>query len=383
MATVRYRAIAFVAALMFSMDWIARAEAEPLKIIFDHDGGIDDFVTLLLLLSRPADVKLLGITILDADCKIDLAVNTTLKILYTLGFRDVPVAASSLQGANPFPELWRWSPLRRVPYCRTVDVQPLINGMRPEELEPQRVKTPGEDFLAELLLAQPEPVTLVSTGPLSNVAHVLTRYGEAAASKIKKIYWMGGALRAHGNVVAPGHDGTAEWNAYWDPEAVGAVWRSRVPLVLVPLDATNAVPVTPDLVYRFGPQSDSRYSVLAGIIWSKVISWVYERPHEPYYAWDTLTAACVLRPGLCEVEETVETYAVTEGRSQGRTALADDADEDAGTCRPEEGAEGGSGRGGACSAAVLRGGTPPRNVSVVWRVEAEAFYAFVLEALRV
>ncbi len=49
----------------------------------------------------------------------------------------------------------------------------------------------------------------------------------------------------------PGHDGSAEWNAYWDPLALGPVWASRVPLVLVPLDATNQVPVTPELLYRW------------------------------------------------------------------------------------------------------------------------------------
>jgi inosine-uridine nucleoside N-ribohydrolase len=45
----------------------------------------------------------------------------------------------------------------------------------------------------------------------------------------------------HGNVYEPHTDGSAEWNAYWDPAAMGVVWGSSVPLTLVPLDGTNKV----------------------------------------------------------------------------------------------------------------------------------------------
>jgi purine nucleosidase len=61
------------------------------------------------------------------------------------------------------------------------------------------------------------------------------------ASKIEAVWWMGGALRVPGNVREPHTDGSAEWNAFWDPAALGGVWDSSVPLVLVPLDATNKV----------------------------------------------------------------------------------------------------------------------------------------------
>jgi purine nucleosidase len=61
---------------------------------------------------------------------------------------------------------------------------------------------------------------------------------------------MGGALRVPGNVYVPDLpsgtapvDGTAEWNAFWDPSALGVVWGSSVPLVITPLDATNQVEV--------------------------------------------------------------------------------------------------------------------------------------------
>lgn len=52
---------------------------------------------------------------------------------------------------------------------------------------------------------------------------------------------MGGALRVRGNVYDKDTDGSAEWNSYWDPHAVGVVWSSNVPVTLVPLDGTNKV----------------------------------------------------------------------------------------------------------------------------------------------
>ncbi|PNW79335.1 hypothetical protein CHLRE_09g411500v5 [Chlamydomonas reinhardtii] len=426
----------------------------PRKVIFDHDGGIDDYVTLLLLLSCPERVRVIGITILDADCRAELAWNTTLKLLHTLGHEHVPVAVSSLPAVNPFPDPWRNSVL-------SVDVLPHINDLTQEDLAPLRLSVPGQELMAQLLLGtfqsasgsrdksgsrsngtdggaaavaddddDGEPITVVATGPLSNVAHVLRKHGRAAADRIREVWWMGGAVWVGGNVAFPGHDGSAEWNAFWDPAAVGEVWGwPSVPLVVVPLDATNAVPVTPDLIYRFGRQSRYRYSVLAGTVWSRVVTWVYDRPDEPYYAWDTLTAACVLQPDLCDKLYDVQSYVVVAGASQGRTvplapspeaaaaaagggekgscvAAAPDVETGmAGRTGVKDGEEGVQSAveaarmlaevTGAGAAEATTGGQRPgqqqgeqqqrsgsRGVTVVRHVDAEDFYTFVLNALR-
>lgn len=62
------------------------------------------------------------------------------------------------------------------------------------------------------------------------------------ADKVARIWWMGGTLRHPGNVFnKSSSDGTAEWNVFADPQAAAAVWDSKVPVTLVPLDATNKV----------------------------------------------------------------------------------------------------------------------------------------------
>lgn len=80
----------------------------------------------------------------------------------------------------------------------------------------------------------------MATGPLSNLAYALDKY-PATAAKIARVWWMGGALNVPGNVYQANSDGSAEWNAFWDPAALGVVWNSSVPLTLVPLDGTNKV----------------------------------------------------------------------------------------------------------------------------------------------
>lgn len=61
------------------------------------------------------------------------------------------------------------------------------------------------------------------------------------------------------------------------------------------------VPITPDLVYSFGPQAQHLYSLLAGTFYAPVVNWVFSTPGDPYYAWDALTAACMMQPSLCKV----------------------------------------------------------------------------------
>lgn len=64
-------------------------------------------------------------------------------------------------------------------------------------------------------------------------------------SRIRQIIWMGGALQVSGNLkmsLESGHDGSAEWNAYWDPPAAERVWRTGIRITICPLDTVAVVP---------------------------------------------------------------------------------------------------------------------------------------------
>ncbi|MEJ7192753.1 nucleoside hydrolase, partial [Staphylococcus epidermidis] len=75
-----------------------------------------------------------------------------------------------------------------------------------------------EDIM-RVLSQSSEPVTLLFTGPLTDLAKAL-KIEPGIQNNIEKLVWMGGTFLEKGNVEEPEHDGTAEWNAFWDPDAV-------------------------------------------------------------------------------------------------------------------------------------------------------------------
>jgi inosine-uridine nucleoside N-ribohydrolase len=106
----------------------------------------------------------------------------------------------------------------------------------PAAREPE--PTHAIDWIAHALEASATPVTLVPTGPLTNVALFLTRYPELA-SKVERIVLMGGAV-GEGNVTP-----AAEFNIWADPEAAHLVFTSGLNLTMVGLDVTHKALITP------------------------------------------------------------------------------------------------------------------------------------------
>jgi purine nucleosidase len=275
-------------------------------VLMDHDGAIDDFLAMMLLLTME-DVQLLGITVTPADCYIQAALNVTRKILDLMGRTEVPVAESTVRGINPFPAIFRRD-------CTAIDHFPLLNER--ETLETALMPVSGQQFMVDVLQQAAEPVTLMLTGPLTTLASALDIAPEIE-TKIQEIVWMGGALKVPGNVekvFAPEHDGSAEWNAYWDPLAVARIWQTQIPIVLCPLDITNTVPVTADFIRQLAKQRRQPLCDLAGLCYALAIP-------QNYYCWDVLATAYLVRPEWYQLREW-ETTIVTTGSSQGRIQIA-------------------------------------------------------------
>ena len=272
-------------------------------VLLDHDGGMpDDYLVVMLLLTMQ-NVRTLGIVVTPADCYPQPAVSATRKILDLMHRSDLTVAESTVRALHPFPDAWRKTSF-------IMDHFPMLNEA--SEIRTPLARETGQAYMARLLRESSEPVTLLVTGPLSTVAAVLDKEPQIE-SKIREIVWMGGALEAKGNVVEPDHDGSAEWNVYWDPPAAARVWGTRIPIVLCPLDITNTVPVTTAFLQRLARLRRYPLCDLAG----QSLAVAYS---PDFYFWDLLTAAYVGRPDLFTVKER-ETVIVTEGDSQGRTKL--------------------------------------------------------------
>jgi purine nucleosidase len=141
------------------------AQPKPVKVLFDHDGGVDDFVALLALLASPK-VDVVGVTVLPADCIGEVAFNTTLKILHFTGQTNIPVGLSTLTGQHEFPMQYRVEPL-------AVDMLPMLNGPAVADavLQAKKVNTVlGQELFARVLLEQQEPIQVVITGEVYLIA---------------------------------------------------------------------------------------------------------------------------------------------------------------------------------------------------------------------
>lgn len=274
-------------------------------VLMDCDGGIDDYLSTILLMTME-HIEPLGVIVTPADCYIQPAVSATRKILDLMGCASIPVAESTVRGINPFPRLYRRDSF-------IVDHLPILNER--ETISTPLVKEPGQNFMVRVLQQAIEPVTLLVTGPMTTLATALDIAPEIEA-KIKQIVWMGGALNVPGNVeksIEAGQDGSAEWNVYWDAVSARKVWETNIPIILCPLDITNNVPVTSEFVQRIGKQRRYPLSDLAGQCYALVIP-------QDYYFWDILATAYLAHPEFYQLREW-ETAIVTEGKSQGRTKI--------------------------------------------------------------
>jgi len=201
------------------------------KIILDCDPGHDDAVALLLAARHPA-IDLLAVTTVAGNQSVDKTTSNALKVLSLANLRHIPVA----RGMD--------RPLVR-PAKHAPDIHGISGMDGPSVPEPdcEPLATHAVDLLIELLLNSDGDITLVPTGPLTNIAAAM-RKQPAILPKIKAISLMGGAIGL-GNVTPK-----AEFNIYADPEAAALVFASGRPLTVSTLEVTHQALATEEVVAR-------------------------------------------------------------------------------------------------------------------------------------
>lgn len=150
--------------------------------------------------------------------------------------------------------------------------------------------------LADEIRQAPGDVTVIATGPLTNIADLL-RCDPEIATSIGHLIILGGCVSASGNVTA-----AAEFNVFCDAEAARQVYRSPVTKTLVPIDITNQLVLNFDLLRRL-EKCDSRTSALL----QKILPGAFRtvRQHlgvEGIYAHDAVAVVAALRPALFTME---------------------------------------------------------------------------------
>nr|WP_026679671.1 nucleoside hydrolase [Priestia megaterium] len=282
------------------------------KVYLNHDGGVDDLISLFLLLQME-EVELLGVGVIPADCYLEPAMYASRKIIDRFGNgEEISVAASTSRGKHPFPKDWRM-------HAFLVDALPILNEFLP--IKTKEANIPAHKHLIQTLRQSDEPVTLVFVGPLTDLARALEEAPDIEA-KIEKLAWMGGTFLETGNVEEPEHDGSAEWNAFWDPEAVKTVWESNIEIDLVALESTNMVPLTLDVRNSWASERKDLGIDFLGQCYAMVPPLVHFQTNSTYFLWDVLTTATIGKSDLVKKKQ-VNSIVHTEGKSQGRTELSE------------------------------------------------------------
>ena len=200
------------------------------NVILDCDPGHDDAISIIIAASNVSDLNILGITTVAGNVEVEKNTINTLKICELLGL-DVPV----VQGA-------------RRPMVKESEIAPEIHGETgmdgPVLPDPQMQVTSGHavDFIIEQVMNSSEPVTLVPTGPLTNIAMALIKEPRIIEN-IDEIVLMGGGT--FGNWTP-----AAEFNIFVDAEAAKVVYDSTAPVTMFGLDVTHQVIATEDIIER-------------------------------------------------------------------------------------------------------------------------------------
>lgn len=194
----------------------------PRKIIIDTDPGQDDAVAMLMAFASP-EIEVLGIVAVAGNVPLSRTVLNARKILELAGRTDIPL--------YPGCERPIRKPLATAEHVH--GVTGLDGPSLPEPTVPVQEKH-GVDYLIEAFrAAEPGEITLVTLGPLTNVAMALIKAPDIAA-RIREIVMIFGSFSEAGNITP-----AAAFNDYVDPEASEVVLKSGVPLVMLPMDVTH------------------------------------------------------------------------------------------------------------------------------------------------
>jgi inosine-uridine nucleoside N-ribohydrolase len=248
----------------------------PIPIVLDCDPGHDDAIALLLALASPV-VELRGVTTVAGNQTVEKTTANAIRVLELAG-REVEVAA----GADR-------------PLVRELFVAAYVHGetgLDGSDLPPARGE-PVAQHAVDLLAERVGGITLVATGPLTNVALLLARHPEV---RPERIVLMGGAI-AEGNVTP-----AAEFNVWADPEAAKRVFASGLDLTMVGLDVTHRALVETEHKERL------RAAGRVGRTVAELLDF-YDRFHREVYGFDgspihdAVAVAYAFRPDLLETRE--------------------------------------------------------------------------------
>ena len=264
----------------------------PTPLIIDDDGSQDGMTAVAYMLANPQfDVE--AITISNGIARPEVFDDNMLRMLDRLDALDIPVGvgrSTPLEGNNEFPDFIRdpsdtfWSPFISLP----------------EEV-PDVETEDAVDLIIETVNNSPEPVAILSTGPLTNIAEALRR-DPSIIDNIEVVQIMGGAVFTEGNLpVLPdppfSTNTAAEFNIWIDPVAAQEVFdagEQGLKIQITPLDATNQIEFDRE-DYQAWLDTGTPESIIGAELLNYALE-VVQTDNDPNPVWDLVAAIDLAEP---------------------------------------------------------------------------------------
>ena len=301
----------------------------------DCDPGQDDAIALLLAMSSPDELEILGITAVAGNVPLALTERNARQVCDIAGRSDIPVYAGC---AKPMQ--------RELLTAEKVHGKTGMDGIAIVSPRQPLQDRHAVDFIVDTLQAADEPVTLVPTGPLTNIATAIEK-DESIMRNVDEIVLMGGAMREGGN-----YSPSAEFNMLVDPHAADIVFRCGRPITVMGLDVTHQVLATADRRARIRTIDNEAGRATAGMLdfFDRHDTAKYGSLGAPLH--DPCTVAYLLQPGLFEGKYCNLTVETGSELTIGHTAVD-----------------------------FWHVTDRPRNVQWMYKVDAEGFYSLLFERL--
>lgn len=293
--------------------WMSGALAHPL--IIDTDVGTDDMVAMLYLLNHPP-TEIKAITIASTgEAHCEAAHRNVTGLLQLTHQTTIPVTCGRnqpLAGNHRFPDWLRKSADSLAGAAKSL---------------PKTKKSPSHDavrLLTDTIQNSKTPIDILEIGPLTNLAELINQHPEIK-NKIRMIYIMGGAINVPGNLKCTNPEiknAKAEWNIYIDPVAADIVFRSGVPITLVPLDVTNQAPVSYSFYQKI--KQSRHLSQLTRFLYELFHNDEIEIKNHQWYFWDALAAVITSHESLVDMQNKKIRVITTPEEQSGTTDVDND-----------------------------------------------------------
>jgi purine nucleosidase len=271
-------------------------------VIIDCDPGHDDALALVLAAGDPR-LRLLGVTTVAGNQTLDKTTRNALRILALAGVSGVPVAAGCDR-----PLVGELTVAEDIHGASGLD-GPDLDGPVAKVEDVHAV-----DLMRRLLTGSAEPVTLIATGPLTNVALLLRSHPEVVP-QVRRIVFMGGSTE-RGNSTPYG-----EFNIVTDPEAADIVLRSGLPITMIGLNVTHQAPATAAVIAEFRGSGTRLGSVCADLMtffagtYRRVFGFADPPVHDP------VAVAAVIDPALVRTVAAPVAVELTGAYTRGATVV--------------------------------------------------------------